>query len=65
MESQACIYDNAKFYHKLKDAACQWIELEQYTPWWNAVERKIKELKKGLTLSCWDPENKSAYGAMA
>ena len=49
----ACIHDNTKemlqdkFYQKLKDAACHLKKLEPYTPWSNAVEREIKELKKG------------------
>ena len=49
----ACILNNAKeviqgmFYQKLKDAACYLIQLEPYTPWSNAAEREIKELKKG------------------
>ena len=37
-----------KFYQKLKDAACHLKQLEPYTPWSNAAERKIKELKKGM-----------------
>ena len=36
-----------KFYHKLKYAACHLKQLEPYTHWSNAAERKIKELKKG------------------
>ena len=35
------------FSHKFKDAACQLKQLELYTPWSNAAEREIKELKKG------------------
>ena len=35
-----------KFCQKLKDAACHLKQLEPYTPWSNAAERKIKELKK-------------------
>ena len=48
-----CIYDSAKemihckFYQKLKNAACQLKQLEPYTPWSNAAEKEIKELKKG------------------
>ena len=36
-----------KFYQKLKDASCQLKQLEPYTPWLNAAEREMKELKKG------------------
>ena len=36
-----------KFYEKLKDAACHLKQLEPYTPWSNAAEIEIKELKKG------------------
>ena len=49
----ACICDNAKemiqgkFYQMLKDAACHLKHLEPYTPWSNAAEREIEELKKG------------------
>ena len=48
----ACICNNAremiqgKFHQKLKDAACHLKQLELYTPWSNAAERK-KELKRG------------------
>ena len=48
-----CICNNAKeiihgkFSQKLKDAACHLKRLEPYTPWSNAAEREIKELKKG------------------
>ena len=48
-----CICDNArelvqgKFHQKLKEAACHLRQLEPYTPWSNAAEREIKELKKG------------------
>ena len=47
------ICDNAKemiqgkFSQKLKEAACHLKQLEPYTPWSNAAEREIKELKKG------------------
>ena len=47
-----CICDNAKeliqgkFHQKLKEAACHLKQLEPYTPWSNATERDIKELKK-------------------
>ena len=49
----ACICINAKemvqdkFHQKLKDAACQLKHFEPYTPWSNASEREIKELKNG------------------
>ena len=36
-----------KFYHKFKDAAFHLNQLEPYTPWSNATEREIKELKRG------------------
>ena len=48
-----CICDKAKeliqgkFHQKLKDAACHLKQLEPDTPWSNAAEREIKELKKG------------------
>ena len=48
-----CICDNArelvqgKFHQKLKKALCHLKQLEPYTPWSNAAEREIKELKKG------------------
>ena len=48
----ACICDNAKeiiqekFHEKLNEAACHLKQLEPYTPWSNAAEREIKELKK-------------------
>ena len=48
-----CICDNAKelvqgkFHQKLKEAACHLKQLEPYTPWSNAAEREIKQLKKG------------------
>ena len=35
-----------KFYQKLRDTAYQLKQLESYTPWSNATEREIKELKK-------------------
>ena len=47
------IFNNAKemiqgtFHQKLKEAACHLKQLESYTPWSNAAEREIKELKKG------------------
>ena len=50
-----CICDNARelvqgnFHQKLKEAACPLKQLEPYTPWSNATERKIKELKKGAS----------------
>ena len=49
----ACFCNNAKemvqgkFNQQLKDAACHLKQLESYTPWSNAAEREIKELKKG------------------
>ena len=49
-----CICNSAKemikgkFHEKLKDAACHLKQLEPYTPWSNAAEREIKELKKGV-----------------
>ena len=48
----ACICNNAKmikskFYKKLKNSACHLKWLESNTPWSNAEEREIKELKKG------------------
>ncbi len=36
-----------KFCQKLVDAHCQLKHTEPYFPWQNAVEREIKELKKG------------------
>ena len=48
-----CICDNAKemvqgkFHQKLNESACHLKQLEPYTPWSNAAEREIKELKKG------------------
>ena len=36
-----------KFRHKLVDASCQMKQTEPYSPWQNAAEREIKELKKG------------------
>ena len=48
-----CICNNAKemieckFHQKLKEDACHLKQLESYTPWSNAAEREIKELKKG------------------
>ena len=50
-----CICDNArelvqgKFHQKLKEAACHLRQLEPYTPWSNAAEREIKDLKKGAS----------------
>ena len=38
-----------KFHQKFKDAACHLKQLEAYTPWSNAAERKIKEVKKGAS----------------
>ena len=49
-----CICENAKemikgkFNQKLKDAVCHLKQLEPNTPWSNAAEREIKELKKRL-----------------
>ena len=48
-----CICDNARemiqgeFSQNLKEAACHLKKLEPSTPWSNAAERDIKELKKG------------------
>ena len=43
-----CQRDNPrKVLSELKDAACHLKQLEPYTPWSNAAEREIKELKKG------------------
>ena len=48
-----CIRDIArelvqgKFHQKLKEVACYLKQLEWCTPWSNAAEREIKELKKG------------------
>ncbi len=36
-----------KFCLKLVDAHCQLKQTEPYSPWQNAAEREIKELKKG------------------
>ncbi len=36
-----------KFHWKLVDAHCQLKQTELYSPWQNAAEREIKELKKG------------------
>ena len=36
-----------KFSEKLKDTACHLKQFEPYTPWSNAAEREINELKKG------------------
>ncbi len=36
-----------KFCRKLVDAHCQLKQTEPYSPWQNATEREIKELKKG------------------
>ena len=36
-----------KFYQKVKDVACHLKQLPPYSPWSNAVEREIKEIKKG------------------
>ena len=47
-----CICNNTKeliqgkFHQKLKDATCHLKKLDSYTPWSNAAEREIKELKK-------------------
>ena len=49
----ACICDNVKemiwgkFNQKIKDAACHLKQLELYSPWSNAAEKYLKELKKG------------------
>lgn len=51
----AIICDGAKemvegeFRRKLKEASCQLKQLEPYSPWTNAAEREIKELKKGAS----------------
>ncbi len=37
----------SKFCQKLVDAHCQLRQTEPYSPWKNAAEREIKELKKG------------------
>ncbi len=37
-----------KFCRKLVDAHCQLKQTEPYSPWQNATEREIKELKKGV-----------------
>ena len=48
-----CIWDyskdlvQGKFHQKLKEAASHLKQLEPYTPWSNAAEREIKELKNG------------------
>ncbi len=36
-----------KFCQKLVNAHCQLKQTEQYSPWQNATEREIKELRKG------------------
>ncbi len=36
-----------KLHQKLVDAPCQLKQTEPYSPWQNATEREIKELKKG------------------
>ena len=52
---QTCICNNAKklvqekFNQKLKEALHHLKQLELYTPWSNAAEREIKELKKGAS----------------
>ena len=38
-----------QFYQELKDAACHLKQLKPYTLWSTAVEREIKELKKGTS----------------
>ena len=38
-----------KIHYKLKDAACHLKHLDPYTPWSNAAERKIEELRKGAS----------------
>ena len=49
----ACIGNNSKemvqgkIHQKLKDAVCYLKQLESYTPWSNAAERELKDLKKG------------------
>ena len=52
-----------EFKRKLKEASCHFKQTESFTPWSNAAEREIKELKKGssrkLIKSCtprrlWD-----------
>ncbi len=37
-----------KFHWKLVDSHCQLKQTEQYSPWQNAAEKEIKELKKRL-----------------
>ena len=50
-----CICDNAreliqgKFHQKLKEAVSHFKQWEPYTPWSNAPEREIIELKKGTS----------------
>ncbi len=49
----ACIVDGSKeqvkgeFRRKLKEASCQLKQTEPYSPWQNAAEGNIRELKKG------------------
>ncbi len=41
---------NSLFFKKLKEAQCHLRETEPYSPWQNAAEREIRELKKGSGL---------------
>ena len=49
----ACIVDGAKeqvqgaFHRKLREAACQLKQIEPHSPWQNAAEGAIRELKRG------------------
>ena len=53
----AVTYDNTKemvhgkFNRKLKEASCQQKQMKLFTPWLNAAEREIKELKRG-SIAC-------------
>ncbi len=50
-----------KFRRKLVDAHCQLKQTEPYSPWQNAAEREIKELKKGSA----HPVHLGNYGMIA
>ena len=53
------------FYQKLKDAACLLKQLETYTLWSNAAEKRLKRSRMRLVLSCYSQEYQNNYGMTA
>ena len=64
----ACICDNAgeivqvNFYQKLNNKMCHLKQLEPFTPQSHALDRKTRELKKGVSHKMPGSRAPSAYG---